>query len=514
MKRPRRRRSESDEDNSDQADTGTMLDAAADGTIDTLGRQLLSPFGREEIHELTSQGNATFARGGFGELSVALRLHRATDGKDDRGGDVGSDGTVSYSFVAVKTIENAVVSSGGGGGGGFSSYGLAQQQQRRCAQSSHQLSRDVFNEIVALRYLNPHPNIVPLVAMYSSSSSSPRSLSLAFEYAPIDLHLALEWRRRMFLPPLAFAIIKTIAIDFLSALVQCHDHGVLHRDFKPGNLLVSSSGRIQLCDFGLAKPFVAVATSSNGPIGDGEIKPQAGESATKGICTLHYRPPEILLGGLASHPSVDMYSAGMVLAELIGGRTLLAGQNVLDQLSMVYGILGTPTETTWATVRELPDYGKLSFGIQSSKPWTEILPRAAELPHLMDLLSKLVVLDPNQRLSANQAVSHICLQQQQQKEAFLAPENPIADASTATHRQVRDELIQPCKLRAQPFLFPSDRSVASRLALDMAKERRSFLAVDSCHWQGPHATSLVTHKELCTKFQTKHSQASTMKNQV
>jgi serine/threonine protein kinase len=524
-------------------DALVVTESVADTATAAVGRHhpWLGPFGREEIVMIQDldpswrrQDSTTFALGGFGELSIALRRRpqqdrssRCTDRKAEcEGGE--NDASISWSFVAVKTIENAVVPTawGSSGGGRFGSQQQQQQpqllQQAKQRSSSHQLSREVFNELVALRHLNPHPNIVPLVAVFSSSSpSSPHSLSLAFEYAPVDLHMVLEWRRRTFRPLLPFAIVKTVALDLLSGLAHCHRLGVLHRDLKPGNLLVSNAGRIQLCDFGLAKPFVAAAVRttirSEGDGGDHPItqpQPQAGESgSTKGLCTLHYRPPEVLLGGRASHPSVDVYGAGMVLAELVAGKALAGGVNVLDQLSLLYGMLGTPTDASWPGAKDMPDHGKLSFGTRAAQPWTVILPRAAESPPLMDLVSGLVVLDPMRRMTAEQALDHSWFEQQpqQQHQQEATSSSPSSSAigggaessvRAATRRQVRDELIVPFALRVPPLLFPWDRTVASRMALNLARERRSLLTADACDWQGPTMSAPVTHAELCAKFQT------------
>jgi serine/threonine protein kinase len=118
---------------------------------------------------------------------------------------------------------------------------------------------------------------------------------------------------------------------------------------------------VKLCDFGIAKQFLDAHKSV--------IKPTPGATGTKGLCTLYYRPPEVLFGGQAGDPSVDMYSAGTVVAELITGRTIFQGRNVLDQLSLIFDLLGTPTDTSWPSCKSLPDYGKLTFKSKMPQPW-------------------------------------------------------------------------------------------------------------------------------------------------
>ena len=413
----------------------------------------ISSFGEAEIHDISKEGNASFARGAFGELSISIRRSAG----DDR-----------WQFVAIKTMERALISSG--------PFGRGKQQ----------LSRDVFNELLALRYLNPHPNIVPLLAVYPAKEShlSRTSLSLAFPYSPVDLYLSLEWRRRTgLLPLLSFGVIKTIARDIFAALAHCHSFGVLHRDVKPGNLLVSSSGVIQLCDFGLGKPFVDENNTT--------VKPSKGESGTKGLCTLYYRPPEVLLGAPAADPAIDMYSAGTVIAELLIGQPLFPGENVLDQLSLVFELLGTPTESSFPTAKNLPDYGKLNFTPKSPKPWVEIVPRVLECLNLPEFLSQLVALDPQRRLTSQQALDHKWL---------------VSKPQLARYRQLRNELIPP-KLREPLLLAPEDISVASRLAIKLAAKRRTFLNTDAVSWHGPSMSSKRL-SDVCSEYRKYNSSSN------
>mmetsp|Transcript_777 Transcript_777/g.821 ORF Transcript_777/g.821 Transcript_777/m.821 type:complete len:464 (-) Transcript_777:2156-3547(-) len=452
-----------------------------DGNYEDIGNRLLSPFGQDHIHEIKGR-NSTFARGTFGELSIAIQSR--SRGHNQLSTAVQS--STMYSFVAVKKIHNALTNGGNG-----HLFG-------RSLQSRQQLSNEVLNELLAVRLLHglQHPNIATMVAVYPNSGAGNQgSLSLVFPYCPVDLHEVLEIRRQNFQQPLAFCFLKTILRDVFEAIAHCHDNGIIHRDIKPGNLLVSSNGRIILCDFGLAKPFLSFEEEENK-----QIATDKNINVEKGLCTLYYRPPEVLLGGSSDFPSVDMWSAGIVLTELITGRLLWLGRNVIDQLSLIFDSLGTPDERTWPSVRRLPDYRKLNFGTKSPKQWETILPKATEISMLIDLVSKQLKLNPIQRLTARQAIDHDWLKENVTDEAAVA-------GGVANHRELRDELIQPSTLQIPPLLFPHDRKLVEKLALGVVEARRSILSSSKqknhC-WHGPSSTALKSHDQLSEMFRRKY----------
>jgi cyclin-dependent kinase 7 len=379
----------------------------------------LTCFGEEFVNDLGEKGNARLTRGAFGDISVAVYR------KDHR-----------IQLVAIKTLIQTIAPVAWG-------------------SKERALSREVCRELCALRLLNPHPHIVSLLAVYPAKEMG-TSLSLAFEYCPVDLQLALDWRRRSFMPLLSFETIKTIVHDLFLALEHSHSQGVLHRDVKPGNLLVASNGYIQLCDFGLAKTFIIDQASEDEALS----KPNdtMDGHGSLGMCTRYYRPPEILLGGPANHPSVDAWSAGTVVAELLTNRPHFAGTSDLDQLSRIFDVLGTPTDTLWPASVDLPDYGKLQFAHKEPQNWKDSLPRATESNDLIDFLKGLLALDPATRQTSGETLDHAWLKSGRAQRSIL-----------------QGDLI-PGDLQ-EPFLLSSsdpDLTVATQQGLATAATRRTF----------------------------------------
>jgi serine/threonine protein kinase len=320
-------------------------------------------FGGAHVTALTSRHLTVVARGTFGEVSLAFWSAAESTAADQ------PQSQQRRQVVAVKTIAQAWTRLGA-------------------------LAPAVQAEITALRCLAGEATIVSLRAVVVGANSG-NSISLVLDYAPVDLGEVLEAKRRSGAPLLSAPVVASLTGDLLQALAHTHARGIVHRDVKPGNLLVCArTGRLQLCDFGLAY-FVATDNNNN--------EPARTASTATALGTLYYRPPEVLLGVRAVRASVDVYAAGLVLAELLTGRPLWAGTNDLSQLQLIFGGLGTPTKESWPTVSDLPDWSKVRFVAQACPSWTTLVPRAANLPWATPLMARLVQLDPGQRSTAAQA---------------------------------------------------------------------------------------------------------------
>lgn len=214
----------------------------------------------------------------------------------------------------------------------------------------------------------------------------PNRVYLVMDFIEHDLKTLSEDMQEPFLQ----SEIKTLLLQLVSAVSLMHSNWIIHRDLKTSNLLMNNRGQIRVADFGLARFH-------------GDPKPPL----TQLVVTLWYRAPELLLGAKEYGPEVDMWSIGCIFGELLQKDAILQGKNELDQISKIFALVGVPTEQTWPTYRRLPHAKSLTF---PKNPKTTASQLRTKFPLLtnagIDLLSKLLALDPEQRISAEEVLHH------------------------------------------------------------------------------------------------------------
>jgi Tol biopolymer transport system component len=166
-----------------------------------------------------------------------------------------------------------------------------------------------------------HPTIVPVYEVFEE-----RNLPwIAMEWVDgITLTEALAAGE-----PLPVEAILQHAEDLTDALRVAHTKGILHRDIKPGNVLIGRDGRVRLTDFGLARFFTA-------PDDAGPVIVQSSELTTEGkvVGTLAYMSPEQLLGA-APDPRSDIFAMGVIIYEMCTGRAAFAPTSQWDAYQAV-----------------------------------------------------------------------------------------------------------------------------------------------------------------------------------
>jgi len=150
-----------------------------------------------------------------------------------------------------------------------------------------------------------HQNVV---AVFDQGSDG-LFLYLAMEYVPGRTLKEVLRDSGRFSPATALEIMTGV----LDGLAAAHKSGIVHRDIKPENVLLTADGRVKVADFGLARAQSAAGHTRAGLL----------------IGTVSYVPPEQVTGG-STGPGGDVYSAGVMLFELLTGRLPFTGDTPLS----------------------------------------------------------------------------------------------------------------------------------------------------------------------------------------
>lgn len=188
----------------------------------------------------------------------------------------------------------------------------------------------------------------------------------------------------------------------LRGLEHLHSYDVLHRDIKPSNLLLSADCTLKVCDLGLARGYV-----------------EGQQDLTEYVVSRSYRCPELLLGTAQYDGKIDVWSMGCILGELLNRKILFDAMDVPGQLDAIFSVLGAPSEEDLESManekarayyrRQAAADGakwKPAHEIRAAgtKIWAQLFPDAPEAA--LDLLSKMLALNPAHRLTATEALMH------------------------------------------------------------------------------------------------------------
>ncbi|KAF9191426.1 hypothetical protein BGZ50_009380 [Haplosporangium sp. Z 11] len=247
-------------------------------------------------------------------------------------------------------------------------------------------------------------------------SRQPRIGGMILPYIPITLKdlIRIGWTKTR--PVLVEACMRQI----LEALSWIHEEaGLIHRDISATNILVAVNRAIQyddqehgnigrkgvvqcmISDFGCAtfySPEDAATNDDNDNDNTTENRVQENDIAEKGvdfdngplqendqpyqpyqqgltfeIGTRSYRAPELLFSSRTYTNTIDIWSAGVLFAEMYLGHALFEADSDIGQVCAIVKVLGTPSDENWPEYKSLPDYGKLVFQARENNPLSNIL---------------------------------------------------------------------------------------------------------------------------------------------
>uniref|UniRef100_A0A182Q8U8 Stress-activated protein kinase JNK n=1 Tax=Anopheles farauti TaxID=69004 RepID=A0A182Q8U8_9DIPT len=186
--------------------------------------------------------------------------------------------------------------------------------------------------------------------------------------------------------------------QMLCGIKHLHSAGIIHRDLKPSNIVVKSDCTLKILDFGLAR--TAGTTFMMTPY----------------VVTRYYRAPEVILG-MGYKENVDIWSVGCIMGEMIRGGVLFPGTDHIDQWNKIIEQLGTPSQSFMArlqpTVRNYVENRPRYTGYPFDRLFPDVLFPTDSNEHnrlkasqARDLLSRMLVVDPEHRISVDQALVH------------------------------------------------------------------------------------------------------------
>jgi serine/threonine-protein kinase len=192
---------------------------------------------------------------------------------------------------------------------------------------NHKARSRFTREARVLASLN-HPNIATI---HEELEEAEGVVHLVLEYVP-----GQTLAERIAKKPLKLEEALTIALQIAEAVAAAHEHDVIHRDLKPGNIKITPEGKVKVLDFGLAKAVGGEAVDQQSTVTEpGRV-----------IGTPAYMSPEQARGKSTDKRS-DIWSFGCVLYEMLTGEIPFKGETISDTLANIL-----QTEPNWQALPE------------------------------------------------------------------------------------------------------------------------------------------------------------------
>ncbi|KAL6576703.1 Mitogen-activated protein kinase 9 [Orobanche minor] len=228
----------------------------------------------------------------------------------------------------------------------------------------------ILREIKLLRLLR-HPDIVEIKhIMLPPCRREFKDIYVVFELMETDLHHVIKTN-----DDLTPGHHQFFLYQLLRALKYIHSANVFHRDLKPKNILANADCKLKICDFGLARASFG---------GDA--------------------PSAVFWTDYVYTPAIDIWSIGCIFAEMVTGKPLFPGKNVVHQLDLITDLLGSPSAEAISRIRN--EKARRYLSSMRKKPPAPLSQRFPNIdPLALRLLARLIAFDPKDRPSAEEALA-------------------------------------------------------------------------------------------------------------
>ncbi|XP_075223369.1 stress-activated protein kinase JNK-like isoform X2 [Lycorma delicatula] len=237
-----------------------------------------------------------------------------------------------------------------------------------------------------------HKNIIALLNAFTPQASLEEFQDVYLVMELMDANLC-----QVITTELDHERLSYLLYQILCGIKHLHSAGIIHRDLKPSNIVVKSDCTLKILDFGLAR--TAGTSFMMSPY----------------VVTRYYRAPEVILG-MSYKENVDMWSVGCIMAEMIRGEVLFPGSDHVNQWNKIIELLGTPSLDFMMRLKPTVRNYVENLTYFEGSPFHELFPDeffpsgSTDNDRLRDqardLLSKMLVIDPEKRISVDGALMH------------------------------------------------------------------------------------------------------------
>ncbi|KAG2259518.1 hypothetical protein Bca52824_078812 [Brassica carinata] len=245
----------------------------------------------------------------------------------------------------------------------------------------------ILREIKLLRLLR-HPDVVEIKhIMLPPSRREFRDIYVVFELMESDLHQVIKANDDLTPDHYQFFLYQ-----LLRGLKYVHAANVFHRDLKPKNILANADCKLKICDFGLARVSFNDAPTAI--------------FWTDYVATRWYRAPELCGSFFSKYtPAIDIWSVGCIFAEMILGKPLFPGKNVVHQLDLMTDFLALHLLSPYQGLIRNEKARRYLSSMRKKQPvpFSHKFPKAD--PLALRLLERLLAFDPKDRVSAEEALA-------------------------------------------------------------------------------------------------------------